>query len=453
MKKRKKKHFIIFGVFLVILLLNFSAGLVLGADDENDDDGINDDFEEENKRDIEIEFDDSEFQIESYLRNGDIIDEIQLKVKFDDDGVSIKISYQEESEGDDESEESTEFELEFKVEFRKLIEYIDLNANGMYDELFDRFIQEVALTSFKPVVYTLLNISNDTSLHYIIVKTIDSIFTAHIYVNEEFTLVNNSLITPSQIKINIEIKNFTYLNSNSQLALYTKLESEFDFEEEDETEDEREGYAQNEQGVITKVNQHTGIFTWQENATIDGISHKVFTNTIETDDEDEDDQKIFFNYLHGDHIFHDPKIGIEGLLTSDSPKGPMFPLIMFITIISIIGALSASIAYSIYHYAHNKHPSLSRYINKDFHTVPSRDDLLNKKLDFQIFEGNNIIENLIKLEDVNITAISEDFVDIIDKFEMETSERNEFINEMLSLSPNERISILNKMIKKTRQNL
>ncbi len=478
MLRKKKGYFILVTFFFILLIFNFSTGSVFASDendnggideepedpdepdeldepdepddnndgvgDDNDDDhdGVDDDFEEENKRDIEIEFSDDEFQIESQLRNGEITDEIQLKVKYDEDGISIDVSYKEDSE----SEESTE--LEFNVEFRKLIEFVDLNDNGVYDEFIDQDLQEMALNSFKPVRYSSSSLSDDTTIRYFRIQTTDDIFTAHIYVIEEFGIVNNTLITPNQIKINIEINNFMFLNSNSYLALYTKLESEIDFEEEDETEDEREGYAENEQGVITKVNQFTGIFTWQENATIDGVSHKVFTNSIETDNNDENEQKIFFNYPNGDHIFHDPKIGIAGLLTSDGPKGPIFPLTILIVIILIVGALSISVAYSVRYYMQNKHPSISWNNNKDFHKKSRRDDIMNKKFDFQVFEGQNVINNLIQLEDVNITALSADFFEIIDKFEMEESEKSEFIEEMLSLTPKERKSILNMMLKK-----
>ncbi len=474
MLSKKKGYYLLATFFLILFITNFNTRVVHawddddgdgdgdgddddgdGVDDDDDDgegddndddnDGIDDDFEEENKRDIDIEFSDNEFQIDSQLRNGEITDEIQLKVKYDEDGISIEVSYKEESE----YEESTE--LEFNVEFHKLIEFGDLNDNGVYDEFTDQFLQEIALNSFKPPDYTSSNLSNDTNLHYIRVVTTDDIFTAHIYAIEEFGVVNNTLITPNQIKINIEINNFVYLNSNSYLALYTKLESEVNFEEEDETEDEREGYAENERGVITKVNQFTGIFTWQKNATIDGISRKVFSNSIETEDNDENEQMIFLNYPYGDHIFHDPKIGIAGLLTSDGPKGPSFPLTILIVIILIVGALSVSVAYSAYYYTHKKHPSISWHNNKDFHTKSSRDDVMNKEFDFQVFEGQNVINKLIQLEDVNITALSADFIEKIDKFEMEDSEKNEFVNEMLSLTPEERNSILNMMLKKNLQ--
>ena len=100
------------------------------------------------------------------------------------------------------------------------------------------------------------------------------------------------------------------MDGSSQLALYTKLESGIEYEEEDHTEDEKEGYASDEEGVIVKHLDYAGVFTWKENALIDGVSKRVLTSTIEVDDEDENEQKMYLNYPRGSHIYHDPKVGV-----------------------------------------------------------------------------------------------------------------------------------------------
>ncbi len=439
MLKQKKKYFIMFTFVFSILIINFSFGFVTASD--NDNDGVDDDFEELNKRKVEIEFSNNEFQIESHLRSGEIIDEISLKTKYNNDGISITFSYEEEFESENSNSNDSEFELEFGIKFHKIIEYIDIDDNSIYNSEDDSTIQSYSLDEFYPVNYSIYKISGDCDLHYFKIDTKDGIFTAHIYVTEEFTIVNDSLITPNQIKINIQITNFPYLNNNSQLALYTKLESELDFEEEEETEDEKEGYAENEQGVITSTDQFTGFFTWQENATIDGISQKVFISTIKDDEHEENEQEIYINYRRGDYIFHDPKIGIEGLLIS---KKPSFPLIPLIIVISVISALSISVAYSVYYFTHNRHPSKGWEDKLKFIKPAS-------PVNIQIFEEENSINKLIELGDVNITTVSEDLFEKIKNLDMDANEKQEFLEEMLSLSPNERDSILNKILKKNIQ--
>ncbi len=313
----------LFGIFLLgFLLISSSFGLVIADDDnDGDNDGVDDDYEDLNEREIEIQFSDNEFKIESHLTNGDIIDEIEFKVKYNAEGLSIEVSYEQEYEGESpsiaattyegdlEDGNSDEFELEFEAKFRKLIEFVDLDDNGMYNESIDKTIQKVKLNSFQNISYT-TSIVSDTTLYHIIVNTTDGVFAAHIFFVEEFTLVDQTLVTPTQTKIDIEITDFDYINDSSQLALYVKLESEIDYEEEEETGDEKEGYAENEAGVITKSNGYSGIFTWQENATIDDVSMNVLANTLDVDDDDEIEQKLVLNYPRGNHIYHDPKIGV-----------------------------------------------------------------------------------------------------------------------------------------------
>ena len=338
----------LFGIFLLgFLLFSTSFGLVAAQDDEDDgledeledetddgdddDDGIDDDFEEDNKRDVELEISDNEFQLESHLRNGDIKDEIKLKVTYDGDGVGVKISYEEEMESEGAIESESEFELEFKVEFRGLIEFVDLNGNGMYDKSIDQDIQEYDLDSFQPIVYTTSSISNDTILHYVIVNTTDGVFAAHIFFVEEFVVINETFIAPTQTKIDIEITNFNYLENESQLALYIKLESEKEYEEDDDTDDEGDGHATEEDGVKVESNGLSGIFTWKETALIDGVVMNVLSNTLEVDDEDETEQKLILSYPRGNHIYHDPKVGI----TLGQASTSSLPLVLIGTIISV----------------------------------------------------------------------------------------------------------------------
>jgi len=324
----KLKKYSLFGIlFLGILILTNASILVFASDD--DDDGIDDEFEELHKRDIDIEFEPNQIQIESSMRNGAQKDEIQLQITFDSDGLGIEISYESEIS----SENATEFEIEFEVTFQELIEFVDLDDDGIYSPLIDDTIQEVPLDSFQPVVYTPLNISGNTMLHYFIVNTTDGVFAAHIYLVEEFDIINGTFIKPTQMKIDIEITDFNYINSSSQLALYTKLESEVEYEEDEHTENEEEGYASDEKGVIASNNDYAGFFTWTENATIDGISKEVLGSPIQVDDDDENEQKIYLNYPRGNHIYHDPVMGVMVF-----PEAPVeLPILIIISIVSSVG--------------------------------------------------------------------------------------------------------------------
>ncbi len=323
------KKYNLLGFFLLGILLITSIGSVVAVESDDDNDGVADIFEEENKRDIGVEFGINEIKVESQLRNGNTVNEIELKVQYDTD-LSIEVSYESEFESEN---SAPEWELEFEVEFKKLIEFIDLNGNGMYEDSVDQFIQEITLNSFQPVIYTTSIISADTTLHYLIANTTDGIFTAHIFFVEEFMFVNETLVTPTQVKIDIEITDFNYIELDSQLALYVKLNSEGTYEEKEVTDDEEDGYATDEDGVYTQFGVYSGIFTWKENATVDGIVMDVLASSVQVDDVNEAQQKMILNYPRGNHIYHDPKVGINVGQSSES----ILPIILTISVVSIVG--------------------------------------------------------------------------------------------------------------------
>jgi hypothetical protein len=324
----KLNKYNLFGILLLgVLILTSTSSLVVATDDDGD--GVDDDFEEQRKRDIEIQIEPGEFQVESTLRNGAQKDEIKLKIRYESEGVSIEIGYEE----DISTENETELEIEFEVTFRKLIEFVDMDDDGIYNPSIDTTIQEYSINSFQPVIHSTSNISSDTVLHYFIVNTTDGVFRAHIYLVEEFDIVNGTFIKPTQTKIDIEIKDFNYIHGSSQLALYTKLESEAEYEDDDRTENEEEGHSSDEDSVVVADIDFAGFFAWAENATIDGVSKEVLGSPLEVDDDDLNEQKMYLNYPRGNHIYHDPVMGIMTI-----PKAPSeIPMIIVVSIVSTVG--------------------------------------------------------------------------------------------------------------------
>ena len=303
-------------------------------------------------------------EMTSIRRHGDQKDILELRIGYNQHGFAVRVSFgtiiksdkpedpindiHEVSNGDIESskdfehtgdneEEWTEYKLEFEVIFRGLIEYVDLNDNGVFDHEEDQFIEDYGINSFQPIAYTLQPISDNSSLHYFLINTTDGVFTAHIYLVEEFVYIDETLISPTQIKIDIEITNFNYSNDNSQLALITKLRSEGNYEERDVTLDEEEGYASEEKEVFIENGIYTGIFSWQETALVDGVEMPVVTNKLQFDDENHEWQMLLINYPRGNHIYHDPKVGIHVLRIHSGSQTSLLPFIITGTVISIVG--------------------------------------------------------------------------------------------------------------------
>ncbi|MHA1526797.1 MAG: hypothetical protein ACTSQD_07185, partial [Promethearchaeota archaeon] len=350
-RMRKTIYYII--AILLVSVLIFQSGTKIAIAHDDDDDGVDDDFEGNNFREIEVETEHGGYEIETVLSAGSSIDEIEYYLLNNSNGFSIKTVYERESESD-------EIEVEFNITFVSIIEYNDTDQNNRYNDS-DDIVREHKLDSFQPTNYSIEILPTGNDLYHFIVNTTDGNFTAHIYIAEEFTPINNSIVTPTQIKVDIEINNFTYNSDNSRLALNTTFDSEVDYEEEDYTEDEIMGYAENEDWLITTMNATSGFLSWNKTADVDGILEEVLISnrTLVGDYE-----RIYINYPNGTHIYHDPKIGIAGILNSvviapssgksgKSKAGtPTIPI--FLTPIYILAAvliIGASVAASsIYYY-------------------------------------------------------------------------------------------------------
>jgi hypothetical protein len=113
------------------------------------------------------------------------------------------------------------------------------------------------------------------------------------------------------VKIDVIIQGFDYLENDSQLTLEVKLEASMETSYEDITEDEEDGRATEEAEVDVIMDEITGFFSWKETAEIDGITYPVNASVVEVSPTEE---KIYLNYVRGDVIIHDPKVGFENLL-------------------------------------------------------------------------------------------------------------------------------------------
>ncbi len=314
-------------------------------DEDEDDDGVEDEFEDENEREVKVEYDEDEIQIESQLKNGESKDQFQIKVEAGDD-LGIKLEYESDITTDG---VETELELEFKVVFKSLIEFVDLDGDGLYNPDNDTEIQEYMLEDFSPIEYTPIVQPDNSTLHYLKISTVDNVFTAHLFVAGEFMNLNATTITPTEVKIDIEISDFPYLDNASQLALYTKLETEYEMEIDEETEDEENGYVENESGLVTEMNGFMADFTWAETATVDGVVMNVSTTPLDSDDDDSNHEKMYIIYPRGTHIYHDPRIGMVGILLDTSspsllesiPGFPLWTLFAFSTAIVAMIAIKS----------------------------------------------------------------------------------------------------------------
>ncbi|UJG40375.1 MAG: hypothetical protein K9W45_11100 [Candidatus Heimdallarchaeum aukensis] len=226
-------------------------------DHDEDDDGIDDEEEKINEREVEIEVSTHSAEIKSRREFGDTENEfkIELEVPSNSDGNDIEFKLEFSSDTS-----TQEIELEFKVKISNIVEYIDTDADGMYNESVDQLVQTYLFDNFLPIEYTTDNISGNL-VHILNIETSDGVFTSRIYASGEFAIVNDSLITPVELKIDIGIHKFPYIEPNSALAMKVKIESEGEKEIDEETEDEERGHSSNEKEVEISMGDFTGFFS------------------------------------------------------------------------------------------------------------------------------------------------------------------------------------------------
>jgi hypothetical protein len=271
----------------------------------DDDDDLND-------REVSVITSPTLVEIESELESGGIEDSFTIEVEVGPNGAEFKVEFETGSS-------TNETEREFEVEFDELVEYLDVNDNGVYDDSVDTDIQTLELVSFEPLVYTLENTA-DGPVHIIDVLTTDGVFGARVYAVGDFTDLNGSIIAPTQVKIDVMIMGFNFTDPSSQLALKVELSSELETSFDDSTEDEEDGRAVSEAEMDVLLTDITGFFSWKESAEIDGVTHLVNSSIDEVTATETD---IYLNYPQGDEIIHDPKIGFEDLLLTGGSPPPI----------------------------------------------------------------------------------------------------------------------------------
>ncbi len=304
--------FLIFLMFLSLVLLPVIADKTVKNFNENVPRITNvimndDDDDDEVEREVEVIVSDDSVDITSTRDTEDTEDSIEFAIETSSSGLSIELEYESESS-------TTEIDLSFEVIIGAIVEYIDEDEDGVYDETVDTEVQQYEFEDFETISYTIDNITG-VPLYTIFIATLDGIFTATIYFSTTFVDVNGTIVAPTQLKIDFGIHNFSYIEDDSLLALAIEIKSEADYEVDDETEDEKDGRAENESEITFNSNDFVGFFSWVEVAMVDGIEQQVKTILVEEDiDEGSAEVKLYLCYTRGTEIIHDPKVGVANVL-------------------------------------------------------------------------------------------------------------------------------------------
>jgi hypothetical protein len=221
------------------------------------------------------------------------------------DGVEFEMEYEDLLVG--ENEEGGEVEFEFEAEFDEIIEFVDKDGDGLYDEGEEVYEYDLEEISYVPIQRTTKNVGGVT-VHKIAIQTEDGVFKVTIYASGNPIIVHGENVMPSEVKIDIEIDNFPFTRGDSKLALKVELDSELEVEEE-----KREVEEEDEEEVKVISGNYGGFFSWKNTAMVDGVEKPVLSTDI-SEDPEEGERELYLIYEQGTSIVHDPKIGVLGFV-------------------------------------------------------------------------------------------------------------------------------------------
>ena len=162
--------------------------------------------------------------------------------------------------------------------------------------------------------------------------TSDGVFTITFKVASSLLELNNTVLTPNSMKLDVEINNFPYNATGSSLALKAKIETKFQQEIRDNTTEEQLGLKSNESEVFigSEMDEAQGYYSWAETALADNQTISVHNSPLvdisneETDlnvTEGERSFRTFFSFLANDslNIFWDPTFAVITTLSAPLP--------------------------------------------------------------------------------------------------------------------------------------
>ena len=210
-------------------------------------------------------------------------------------------------------------DFNFEIQFKNLIEYIDMDQNGRYDES-DSVVGNYSLINsiYSEINYSTIISEDGEKISVIKTSTKDDIFSIIIYVSGNYSQIQNQVVSPSEIKIDFIINNYHFLQENSFLALETEVNTVNSIDMESNTFDEKQGYGKNENELNISSGNQMGFFSWSETVLVDSIIKSVNVTVITSveqtiTDEGKEISKssiVYFCYPQGESIVHDPKIGV-----------------------------------------------------------------------------------------------------------------------------------------------
>jgi hypothetical protein len=281
---------------------------------DNDNDDVDDNRERYQNRKMEMELNESHLRIRSEWNQDDYEDEFEITLDIED-VPGFRLQYEN-------NKDLNQNELCFEIKIRELIEYRDINRNGRFD-IGDYIVNTYSFNNsiFKNLTYQ-KQISNDNEpFNLVSTQTMDDVFRMNLYFSNNFSNINNQILTPSELKIDFIIENFLFEEEDTKLCLKTSMQTKDETELNIESFDEKNGFSYGEIALNVNLKNSSGFFSWMETVLVDGIEKSVNTTIFSQIEENIHENEIissqineiYFSYPRGSNIVHDPKIGVTSI--------------------------------------------------------------------------------------------------------------------------------------------
>ena len=270
----------------VALLLSTGVAAATG---DSDLDGIPDDVEAATARNVVVHDSPGGFVIRSRSQGAPLED--AYEVGYSDGTLTVEY-FPKASESQS---------VSYQLEFRRILEvYSDggeWKEAGRFDIPAD---YSGVLESEVPTV------DGETAIVYTM-TTVSGMFTVTLRSVPRFALVTGDrLLSPMEMKVDVEIRGWTYTRSDSRLALQVEINSTSLPRVDESSDDERAGWATDEAAVTVASGANSLFFSWDKTATVDGVATPVEVTPLEPSG---GRYEMNFVYGRGAVIVHDPKVG------------------------------------------------------------------------------------------------------------------------------------------------
>jgi hypothetical protein len=217
-------------------------------------------------------------------------------------GIVLREEFSRNSEiGDNESEAN----FHLMVAYVSLVEFKDVNGNGMFDNGTDTVVRVMSLRNLTYTVPTYIPITSQDGKHGIEIaanstaSATNFIFGVKADLFGQYAVVDGKVIAPTESKITTSILNFPFKSTSDMVALQVVAVSAYNIEHETST---------SESTIRVRSSTAQGFYTSSLTAMVDGKTVTIAPPSTETV---RYHAVISVAYPYGTSIIHDPILGID----------------------------------------------------------------------------------------------------------------------------------------------